>query len=197
MVTMPAVLTSDDHRRIREATTAVEERTGTKIATVIVRQSGRYVAYTVAWAALGGMIVGVLLTVVRPAMGARSVIFYELLILAVLLFVLEALPLRFAIVSRRVKHGNARNLAHREFAAHSMGERARQKRILLLVSMSERYVEIVADHATHASVPEGTWNRIVDDFIAKVSAGRLADGIVSAIEACGAALPSHIEASNE
>ncbi len=192
---MAAVLTSEDHRRIQDATAAVEARTETKIATVITRQSGRYVSYSVAWAALGAIIGGILLAVVRPAMGARAVLFDELAIFAVMLLLLEALPLRFAIVSKRVKHGNARNLAHREFAAHSMGERARQKRILLFVSMGERYVEIIADHATHMSVPDGTWTRIVDDISAKVSAGRLADGVVSAIEACGAALPPRTEAS--
>jgi len=194
---MAAALTSDDHRRIKEATAAVEARTGTKIATVITRQSGRYVAYTVACAAVGAIIGGVLLTAVSPAMGARSVLFVELASCLVLLVFLEALPLRFAIVSRRVKHGNARNLAHREFAAHSAGERARARRILLFVSMGERYVEIIADHATHTSVSEGTWTRIVDDITARVRAGRLADGIVAAIEACGAALPPRTEASSK
>jgi putative membrane protein len=194
---MRAALTSDDHRRISEATAAVEERIGSKIAVVVTRQSGGYVPYTVAWATLAAIVGGILLALAQPSMHARFLVFLELWIFVGVLLLLEVTPLRFAIVSKRVKYGNARNLAHREFAAHSMGERARERRILLFVSMSERYVEIIADHATHTSVPEGTWTRIVDAISAKVSAGRLADGIVAAIEACGAALPPRIKASRE
>jgi putative membrane protein len=192
---MRTIFTPQDHRRIREATSAVESRTGTKIATVITRQSGRYVAYTVAWSALGAIIAGIVLAIFRPAMGARSVLLDEISIFAILLVFLEAFPLRFAIVSKRVKYGNARNLAHREFAAHAMSAGEDQKRILVFVSMGERYVEIIADHATHERVADGSWKRIVDDIIAKVSGGRLADGIVSAIEACGAILPGKTETS--
>ena len=68
-------------------------------------------------------------------------------------------------------------------------------RILLFVSLGERYVEILADHATHAIVPEGTWNRIVDEFVAAVQSGRIAEGVVSAIESCGAMLPPRSEES--
>jgi putative membrane protein len=189
MVTMRAALTSDDHRRIREATAAVEERTGSKIAVVITRQSGRYVAYTVAWATLTAFVGGMLLAFMQPSMHARFLVFLELWIFVAVLLLLEATPLRFAIVSRGVRYGNARNLAHREFAAHAMGEGASQKRILVFVSMGERYVEVIADHATHALAPQESWNRIVDELIAKVSSGLIADGVVSAIEACGDILP--------
>jgi putative membrane protein len=195
MVTMRAALTSDDHRRIREAAAAVEERTGSKIAVVITRQSGRYVAYTVAWATLTAFVGGMLLALTQPSMHARLVVFLELWIFVGVLLLLEATPLRFAIVSKRVRYGNARNLAHREFAAHLAGEGSNQKRILIFASIGERYVEIIADHATHALAPQESWNRIVDELVTSVSSGRIADGVVSAIEACDAILPGKTETS--
>jgi putative membrane protein len=194
---MRAAPTPDDHRRIREATAAVEERIGSKIAVVVARQSGRYVAYTVAWATLVSIIGGSLLALAQPSMHARLVVFLELWIFVSVLLLLEATPLRFAIVSRRVRYGNARNLAHREFAAHAMGDGASQRRILLFVSMGERYVEVIADHATHALAPQESWNRIVDEMVAHSSSGRIADGVVSAIDACGAMLSDKNEASHD
>jgi putative membrane protein len=69
-------------------------------------------------------------------------------------------------------------------------------RILLFVSLGERYVEVVADHETHALAPAGGWNKIVDEFLATVKAGRVADGVLAAIAACGAVLKTHHPASS-
>ena len=66
----------------------------------------------------------------------------------------------------------------------------------LFVSLGERYVEIVANHETHALAPAGAWNKIVDEFLATVKADRAADGVLAAIEACGAILKQHHPASN-
>ena len=61
----------------------------------------------------------------------------------------------------------------------------------MFVSLGERYVEIVADHETHALAPAGAWNKIVDEFLATVKAGRVADGVLDAIAACGSILKIH------
>ena len=92
---------------------------------------------------------------------------------------------------KRVKHAHAWQLAHREFNAHVLAAPAQQHRILLFVSLGERYVEIIADHETHALAPDGTWNKIVDEFLATVKAGHVADGVLAAIAACGAILKEH------
>jgi len=62
---------------------------------------------------------------------------------------------------------------------------------LLFVSIGERYVEIIADHETHALVPDGTWDKIVIDFLTTVKSGRIADGVLDAIAACRAVLDTH------
>jgi len=192
---MAIPLTTEDHRRIREAATAVEARTDAKIAIVITRVSDRYTLYTLAGAALGAFTAGGLAISARPAISGRELIFIELCILVVLAVVLDVLPIRLALVPERVKQASARNLAHREFAAHVVADGAHRMRILLFVSIAERYVEIIADHATHAIAPTGTWKRIVDDFVAAVKSDRIADGIVTAIESCDAILPRRSEAS--
>jgi len=192
---MRNLLTAEDHRRIREAATAVEGRTDAKIAIVITRVSDRYTLYTLAGAALGAFTAGGFAIAARPALSGRALIFIELCVFVVLALLLEVLPIRLAMVPERVKQAGARNLAHREFAAHMMADGTHRMRILLFVSIGERYVEIIADHATHAIAPAGTWNRIVDDFVASIKSGRIADGVVAAIESCGAMLPVRSEVS--
>jgi putative membrane protein len=75
-----------------------------------------------------------------------------------------------------VKHAQARHLAHREFHAHFADDKSTAC-ILFFVSLGEHYVEIIADHETHARVPSNAWNKIVSDFsaaIAQSSGGRTA-----------------------
>jgi putative membrane protein len=83
----------------------------------------------------------------------------------------------------RVKHLRARQLARREFAAH-VAAGPNRSRLLLFVSIGERYVEIIADHKIHGVVPEGTWDKIVGDFVTTVKSGRIVEGLLDAIEAC-------------
>ena len=192
---MRAALTNDDHRRIRDAALKIEQRTGSKIAIVITRVSDRYTLYTVAWAALGALIAGGLAVAARPALSGRTMLFAELCVLVILSLGMEIMPLRLAMVPARARQASARNLAHREFAAHLMSVGPHRMRILLFVSLGERYVEIIADHATHASAPPGTWDRVVEDFVAAVKAERIGDGIVAAIESCGEMLPLRSEAT--
>jgi putative membrane protein len=193
---MRGPLTPDDQRRIHEAAAAIEQRTGSRIAIVITRVSDRYTLYTLAGAALGAFTAGGLAISASPALSGRALIFAELCVLVVLTLLLDVMPIRLAVVPARVKQASARNLAHREYAAHLMGEDSRRMLLLLFVSLGERYVEIIADHATHAMAPAGTWNRIVDEFVASVKAGRVGEGVLTAIESCGAILPTRTERSN-
>ena len=187
-------LSAEEHQRIRDAASAVEQRTDAKIAIVITRVSDRYSLYTVGGAALGAIVAGGLAISARPALSGRTLIFIELCALVALIFLLEVLQIRLAVVPARIKQASARNLAHREFAAHAIAEGRHRTRILLFVSLGERYVEIIADHATHALAPPGTWNKIVDDFVASMKSDRIVDGIVAAIESCDALLPPRAEA---
>ncbi len=47
------------------------------------------------------------------------------------------------------------------------------------------------EFSARVAVPEGTWDKIVGDFVATVKAGHVADGILAAVEACGVVLETH------
>jgi putative membrane protein len=63
--------------------------------------------------------------------------------------------------------------------------------VLFFVSLAERYVEIVADKGIHERLGEEHWRGIIDRFVAQVRQGRVVDGFVDAIGACGAAMSEH------
>jgi putative membrane protein len=188
--------TPEEHQRIDAAMAAVERDTAADLCVVVTRVSDRYPLYPVAWAAIAAILLGALISLFRPDIASRSVIIIQLWLLIVLTLLLEWLPARLSIVPKRVKHARAWQLAHREFNAHAIANPKQQHRILLFVSLGERYVEIIADHETHALAPAGTWNKIVDEFLATVKSGRVADGVLAAIAACGAILREHHPAAS-
>jgi putative membrane protein len=181
--------THEEHERIDAAIAEIERGTAADLCVVVTRVSDRYSMYPIAWAALGAIALGGIVSVIRPEIASRALILIQLSSLIVLTLLLEWLPIRLAIVPERVKHAHARQLAHRELNA--LASAGKQHRILLFVSLGERYVEIAADHETHALAPLGAWNKIVDGFLATVKDGRVADGVIGAAAACGDILKTH------
>jgi putative membrane protein len=175
---------------------AVEHDTAADLYVVVTRVSDRYALYPVTFAAIAAILLGALMSLVRSKIASRTVVAIQLWLLIVITLLLEWLPLRLSIVPKRVKHARAWQLAHREFNAHAIANPKQQHRILLFVSLGERYVEIIADHETHALAPAGTWNKIVDEFLGTVKAGHVTDGVLAAIAACGAILKEHHPAAS-
>ena len=188
---MASPFTPAEHQRIDAALAAIKRDTSADLNVVVTRVSDRYPLYPITWASIGAITLGALMSLFRPETASRIVIEIQLSFLIVVTLLLDWLPIRLSIVPKRVKHAHAWQLAHREFNAHVMANPNQPHRILLFVSLGERYVEIIADHETHALAPDGTWNKIVDEFLTTVKAGHVADGVLAAIAACGAILKTH------
>ena len=184
-------LTQDEQARIHAAKAAVEQRTAAEFAVVVVPVSDRYPYVGLAWGAVAALAVALVVALVSPDSELLEALAAQVTALIVFALVFDWMPLRLRLVSRHHKNARARQLARREFAAHIIGGGPHRNRVLLFVSLGERYVEILADRDTHALVPDGTWDRIVADFLAKVKAGAVANGILAAIAACGSVLETH------
>ena len=183
--------TPEEHERIDAAMAAIERDTSADLCVVVTRVSDRYALYPIACAAIVAILLGALVSLLRPDLSSRTVIAVQLWSLIVLTLFFDWLPIRLRLVPKHVKHACSQQLAHREFNAHAIANPTQPHRILLFVSLGERYVEIIADHETHALAPDGAWNKIVNRFLATVKAGRVAGGVLDAIAACGAILREH------
>ena len=60
--------------------------------------------------------------------------------------------------------------------------------ILIMVSLLEHRVEILADTGINAKVSSDTWHKIVNDMIGSIKSGNLADGFCTAVRECGEVL---------
>jgi putative membrane protein len=195
MAPAAVALTSEECQRIDDAIQAIEQRTGAALDFMINRASDRYLIYPLIWAGCGALLGTVLVALLWPNLDDRETIFIEITILIVLLLAFDWLPIRIWLVPVRVRHAHARQLAHRGFADHVANDDLHRSRILVFVSMAEHYVEIIADHATHALVAGRVWNSIVDEFVAAIKADRVAEGALAALAACGGILEGHAEHS--
>ncbi len=194
-MTVASRLTPDEYDRIDAAIAAVERNTAADLDLVVTRVSDRYSLYPLVWAALSALLITGMLAMLRPGLNARIAILIQLIILIALTLLFDWMPIRLMLVPMRIKRAQARQLARREFVAHNGDDHRR--RILLFVSLGERYVEIIADRATHALAAESVWSKIVADFLETVKSGRIADGVVAAVEACGAVLATYHPSSSE
>ncbi len=190
MVTRKTSLSDDEHNRIRSAVADIESRTSAVFGLVVVPVSDRYLLHPVVWGAIIGLAATGAAALLAPQLTIASGFFIDAAVFAALTLLLDWLPLRLLLVPKRIKHNHANQLAHREFAARVLAAPERNS-VLFFVSLGERYVEILADREIHARVEEGTWDKLVADFVAAVKADRLADGFIATAQSCGTLLEAH------
>jgi putative membrane protein len=180
------IFASADRERIRDAVERAKRGTRAKFALVAVPASDHYAWFPVVWAAIVALIATGGLALWRPhlAIGWGFALDAGLFVLLSLVF--DWWPIRVRLVPPRFKRIALTHTAHR--AAHVLERDGAHDGVLLFVSLAERHLEIVAEREAHAAVPAGTWERTVAGATATANRSGLADGLIEAIGACGAAL---------
>lgn len=191
------VLAQADRERIASAIRKAEANTGGEIYAVLARRSDDYF-YVAGFTACCGMIV----TAVIAAFVAHYFWFdltlpkFALAILAAficLIALLALIPsLRMLLVPRRVRYRRAHLNALQQFIARNVHLTTKRTGILLFVSLSERYAEVVADAGINAKVDQQDWNDIVATLSDHAAKGTISDGFVEAIARSGTLLARHV-----
>jgi putative membrane protein len=75
--------------------------------------------------------------------------------------------------------------------AHGLHDTESRTGVLIFASVAERYAEIVADATINSKVTAEVWDHAIATLIAGIKDGRGAEGVVAAIEQCGAVLAEH------
>lgn len=78
--------------------------------------------------------------------------------------------------------------AERAFYQHGLNNTKGRTGILILVSLLERRVQVLADKAINDRVPPGTWEGVVSGIITGIRSGTPTDAICVAIGRCGTLL---------
>ncbi len=181
-------LSPEERQRIHGAVTAAEERCNAHIAVAIVPASDRYALYPLVWGALAALASGGIAAVLAPHLPLRQGFAIEACVFLATSLIADWWPLRLRLVPRRVRENHARALARREFAARVLSSGERKSGVLIFVSSGERYAEVLADRDVHRRVGTDAWERIVAALLASAKKGRLADGVIAAVDACAARL---------
>ncbi len=190
-------LTQAQKDAIRDAVRDAESHTSGELVAVLAHASDGYHYIPVMWAALLALLTpaAILLAVEWLALWYVPTLSWMYLIQVLVFLVGIAVfgfsPLKMVLIPSSVKRMRASRLAHEQFYRQGLGDTERGTGVLLFVSFAERYVEIVADRKIHERVEEGAWDHIVTDFVAKVGAGKVTEGFLSAITACGDLLGQH------
>ena len=205
-----AMLTDDDHARVSAAVSAAEAHSAGEIVTILTDRSDGYWDIALAWAAVVAATAILMLSVTPTfylglidratgawanewtpgeifavALGAATVKFFGMLIIQLWQ------PIKFWLIPPPVK---ARRVLARAITCFKVGAERRthgRTGILIYLSMREHRAEIVADAAISGKVAPEVWGEAMAAMLPEIRAGRIADGMVAAIERVGAVLAEH------
>lgn len=190
----PKRLTVQDQSRIEAAIAELEQASAAEIAVAVAQRSSGYAAYPALWAACLALIAGWVFAIYEPDVLATHLVFAQAVTLIGAVLLLHFTPLGMILVPPSVKRGRAAAMARVEFT-RLVHDRTRGKNgVLLYVSLSERYVEIIADDGIAAEIAQERWQTIVDDFRTRARRARLGENLVQLIGECAAVLAARFPA---
>lgn len=197
-----SLFTADDIRKIHDAVQVAERRTRGEIVPMVVPSSGRYSeARYLAGLTVALLTLAVLLTLDQgwgqygwqehhPAW-----IVFGVVLAYVLGYWVGSLPpcIRFFTSKERMT-SKVRWRAERAFYEHGLYKTREGTGILIMVSLLERRVQVLADKAINERVPPGTWDTLVGELVRGIKDGRSTEAFCRAIERCGDLLAQHFPA---
>ena len=83
------------------------------------------------------------------------------------------------------------------FFSHNLHATKDRTGILVMVSLLEHRVEILADTGINAKVPGDMWQKILNDMIGKIKSGDLTEGFCIAVRECGEVLAKDFPGNHE
>ena len=205
-----AFLSGPDHDRVSAAVSTAEAHTAGEIVTILTERSDGYWDVALAWAAaVAGLALSVYALMPDFYLGlidrvtgawAREWSIREVLWLASIGATLKFLgmlalqlwqPLRFWLVPPPIKSDRVRNRAVTCFKVGAERRTHGRTGILIYLSMREHRAEIVADQAIAAKVAPEVWGEAMAAMLAEIKRGRVAEGMIAAVERVGVVLAEH------
>ena len=180
------IFTPDKEKRVEEAIGRAESGTSGEIVPMVVDQSDPYLHVDF----LGALIVlfaGFLAAVwLLPEFDPLWVLAIQVLALVAGFLAFRYVgPLKRICLSPKVAEEEVFERALRAFRELELDRTAERTGILILVSLLEHRVQVLADSGINARVKPGTWNLVVDIVLAGIRRGDLCQGLCAAIEQCG------------
>lgn len=211
----PIHLTADDHRRVIAAVSKAEAATSGEIVTVLAERSDGYTDVALAWATATAFAALIALVVApdfylglyerliggwgtqwSPRQIFELAAGFAALKFAGMLLLQMWQPLKFLLVPGPVKTARVHERAVRAFRIGAERRTHGRTGVLIYLSMREHRAEILADETIAAKVPPEFWGEAMLAMLAQVKEGRIAEGMVAAVEQVGTVLAEHFPAGS-
>lgn len=183
-------ISAQDRQRVSAAVREAEAKTSSEIVCVVARVSCDATALPILIAALAALALPWLL-VALTTMPVQRILLLQSLLFIVLAVLLCMPRVRVALIPRAARRAMAHRVAMEQFVIRGLARKQEGAGILIFVSLAERYARIIADDRIAARVPRCEWQHAVDGLIPQVREGRIADGLIRAIDMCGDILAVH------
>ena len=209
MAKIPA-MTDEGRAKVSAAVSAVERRTAGEVVTIVTQQSDDYAEVPLLWSIFVAFLALAALALfpdfylgIYDRLTGSWVqewqpqeVFGIALLVASLKFAGMWLlqlwrPLRLFLVPGPIKHERVRARAIMCFKVGAERRTHGRTGILIYISMAEHRAEIVADEAIAGKVDPMVWGEAMAAMLAHVREGRVAEGMVAAVEKVGAVLEEH------
>ena len=191
-------LTDDERTRVENAVQAAEKLTAGEIVVMIISSSYQYPLANVIGATAFALPLSLILTPLVGAwlwIGTQNMwLFLGFLTVFFILFheiIKRTHRLKRFFISRREIDDEVEEAAVTQFFDHDLYRTRDETGVLVLISVFERRVWILADRGINAKVSEDQWKDIVDMITEGIRQKRPADAICQAIEQIGALLKAH------
>jgi putative membrane protein len=123
-----------------------------------------------------------------PRLALTLLMVAEAIVFLVVRFAFSNVAARAAVAPTGTKRRRVRRRAISLFKVAVEARTEKRYGVLIYLSAVERMAEIVADEALHGTVAPETWGEAMAALVGPVKQGRVADGMIAAIERVGAVL---------
>lgn len=209
-ITPSARLSVEDHARVTAAVAEAERHSAGEIVTILAERSDGYTDVALAWSALVAFLALAAMAIVPDFyMGLYDRLFADwghewsaqaILVLAlgvatikfaVMLLLQMWPPLRFMLVPPPIRTMRVHERAVRAFRIGAERRTKGRTGVLIYLSTLEHRAEIVADEGIASRVEPDVWGEAMHAMLAHVREGRVADGMIAAVERVGAIIAPH------
>jgi putative membrane protein len=188
--------TSEEKERVQQAVIAAEKNTSGQIVPMLVSASGHY-----AEVELGGLCIGLVIGTLAallwqdPWGSIHSQLFWPLggALLGLVLCAIPAIKRLFIPKARVAEAVHLHSLA--AFTGHGLHHTKNHTGILILTSLLERRVVVLADRGINEKVEAGSWDEVVRIITDGLRARDACSAFCKAIERCGEILARHFPRS--
>ena len=198
MVTAKDFFSQEEQQQIEAAVREVEKTTSGEIVPMVVDASYDYPRAEMIGAGTLSLATGIFFS---WAFGGESIwVFLPLFLIGYPLFriLIRACP----SLKRRLIHpteidAEVEEKALVSFIEHGLHKTRDNTGILILISLFERRVQVLADQGINAKAPAGTWDAIVRDVTSGIKDGTACEALCREIRACGELLAEHFPARHD